>query len=83
MNPPHGAAVKMLNRPLFFETFAATIRHQDLTDGSSTIEYKYRFAARPSGLRWLLHPTMSYAFRWETRKQIRALRQWFEKNAAL
>lgn len=80
--PPHVAAVKMLNRPRFFETFAATIRHHDLADGSSTIEYKYHFTARPPWLRWLLHPTMSCVFRWETRKRMRAQRHWFEKNAA-
>ncbi len=79
--PPHLAAVKMLNRPLFFATFAATIRHQDLTDGSSTIQYTYNFTARPLWLRWLLHPGMSYVFRYETRRRLRALRHWFE-NAA-
>jgi Polyketide cyclase / dehydrase and lipid transport len=79
-SPPHVAAVKMLNRPLFFEAFAATIRHNDLADGSSTIEYKYHFTARPSWLRWLLHPTMSYVFQCETRKRMKALRRWFEKN---
>jgi hypothetical protein len=48
--PGHVAAVRMLNRPLFFETFAATIRHRDLVDGRSEVEYKYNFTARP---RWL------------------------------
>jgi len=78
-NPPHVAAVKMLNRPPFFETFAATIRHHDLGDGSSTIEYKYNFTARPPWLRWLLHPVMACVFRWETRKRLGALRRWFVK----
>ena len=76
-NPPDVAAVRMLNRPPFFETFAATIRHRDLIDGSSFVEYKYNFTARPSWLRWLLHPVMAAVFRWETRKRLRALRQFF------
>jgi hypothetical protein len=80
-NPPRVAAVKMVNRPPFFESFAATIRHHDLADGSSTIEYKYNFTARPRWLRWLLHPAMACVFRWETRKRLRALRQWFTKSA--
>ncbi len=79
--PPHVAAVKMLNCPPFFETFAATIRHHDLGNGSSTIEYKYNFTARPSWLRWLLHPAMAAVFRWETRKRLRALRHWFSNTA--
>ncbi len=61
-NAPHVAAVKMLNRPLFFESFAATIRHNDLGDGSSTVEYRYNFTARPSWLRWMLHPVMGACF---------------------
>lgn len=76
-NPPDVAAVKMLNRPPFFDTFAATIRHRDLIDGSSSVEYKYTFTARPSWMRWLLHPVMAAVFRWETRKRLRALRQLF------
>jgi len=31
--PPEVAAVKMVNRPPFFQSFAATIRHRDLIDG--------------------------------------------------
>lgn len=79
-NPPHIAAVKMANQPMFFETFAATIRHTDLPTGSSKIEYKFNFTARPWWLRWLLHPVMSMVFRWETRKRLRALREYFEAS---
>ncbi|MBM3966748.1 MAG: hypothetical protein FJ308_17040 [Planctomycetes bacterium] len=76
-NPPDVAAVKLLNRPPLFDKFAATIRHRDLSDGSSSIEYKYNFTARPSWLRWLLHPVMAAVFRWETRKRLQALRRFF------
>jgi len=76
-NPPRVAAVKMLNRPAFFATFAATIRHHDLGNGASTVEYKYHFTARPAWLRWLLEPVMAAVFRWETRKRLNALRRWF------
>jgi len=76
-NPPHVAAVKLCNRPPFFNKFAATIRHRDLGNGASSVEYKYNFTARPSWLRWLLHPPMAALFRWETRKRLRALRHFF------
>lgn len=74
--PPAVAAVKMLNRPPFFETFAATLRHRDTADGGSTVEYIYHFTARPRWLRWLLHPVMNAVFRWETRKRLRSLRRY-------
>jgi len=75
---PHDvAAVKMVNRPLFFQTFAATIRHRDLMDGSSQIEYLYNFTARPWYLQWMLHPIMAKVLRLETKKRLEALRNFF------
>jgi polyketide cyclase/dehydrase/lipid transport protein len=75
--PPEVAAVEMINRPAFFDTFAATIRHNDLPDGTSRIEYKYNFTARPLWLRTVLHPVMNWMFWFETRKRLRALRKFF------
>ncbi len=80
--PGEVAAVKMLNRPLLFDTFAATIRHRDVSAGQSSIEYKFHFTARPAWLRWLLHPVMAAVFRWETRKRLRALRRHFSEAPA-
>lgn len=77
--PGKVAAVKMLNRPLYFESFAATIRHEDLPEGLSRIEYKYNFTARPKWLRWLLHPVMGCVFRWEIRKRLRALEAYLHE----
>ncbi len=75
--PSELAAVKMVNRPPFFEKFAASIRHRDIGDGTSSVEYVFQFTARPSWLRWLLHPLMSIVFRWETRKRLNSLRRFF------
>lgn len=71
---PRVAAVKMVNAPPFFATWAATIRHEDLDPGQSRITYTFHFAARPRALRWLLEPIMSLVFHWETRRRLRALR---------
>jgi hypothetical protein len=74
---PDIAAVKMVNRPAFFDSFAASIRHRDLTNGTSRIEYRYSFTARPVWLRWLLHPIMQAILRFETKKRLRGLRKFF------
>ena len=66
------AAVEMINRPPFFEHFAASIRHEELPEGSR-LTYKLNFTARPRLLRWLLHPIMLAALRYETRKRLAAL----------
>ena len=66
------AAVNMINRPPFFDSFAASIRHHDLSEGSS-VTYKLTFRARPRCLRWLLEPIMMIVLRHETKERLRAL----------
>lgn len=56
------AAVKMLNQPPFFDTFAASIRHTEISENQSEIIYKFNFTAKPKFLRWLLHPIMNRIF---------------------
>jgi len=68
------AAVKMLNRPLLFERWAASIRHEALGAERSRILYTYAFHARPSRLAFALEPILARVFRWETRRRLRALR---------
>jgi hypothetical protein len=78
-NEPESAAVKLVNRPPFFDTFAATIRHKDLEGGSSLIEYTYTFTARPRWLRFLLHPVMNWSFGRETRRRLRSLAEYVQR----
>ncbi len=70
----------MVNRPLFFDTFAAAIRHRDLGDGWSQVESIYQFTARPRWLRWLLHPVMHAVLRFENKRRLRALRAFFVRR---
>jgi hypothetical protein len=67
------AAVEMLNRPPFFGTWAASIRHRAVGASASEVTYTFHFRARPSWLAWLLEPIMLRVFAWETRKRLRAL----------
>jgi hypothetical protein len=75
-DPPRVAAVKMLNRPPFFDTWAASIRHEELATDRSRVTYTFNFTARPRILGWLLEPIMLVVFRWETRKRLAALRAY-------
>jgi ribosome-associated toxin RatA of RatAB toxin-antitoxin module len=74
------AAVKLLNQPPFFETFAASIRHFDLSENQSKIVYEFNFTAKPKWLQFVLHPIMSRVFNWETGKRLQALKRFFEKS---
>lgn len=71
--PGKVAAVRLVNKPLFFERFAASIRHRDLPDGRSEVIYHFSFAARPALLRPLLDPLMAALLRIETTKRLRSL----------
>ncbi|MES2706757.1 MAG: SRPBCC family protein [Verrucomicrobiota bacterium] len=81
-HPGEVAAVEMVNRPAFFDTFAASIRHRNVPEGGSEITYQFRFSARPVWLRKVLEPVMARIFRWETGKRLKALRAWFQNRKA-
>lgn len=70
--PGSVATVEMVNRPPFFESFVASIRHGDTAYGSIAT-YKFQFTARPAVLRWILHPIMLFVLRRETAKRLQAL----------
>ena len=70
------AAVEMINKPPFFDHFAASIRHQDRAEGGSVATYKFQFLARPVWIRWLLHPIMLFTLRHETTKRLKALAEF-------
>jgi hypothetical protein len=74
------AAVKMLNQPPFFETFAASIRHFDAGENQSEVVYEFHFTAKPKWLRWILHPVMKAALDWETKKRLKALKKFFSRQ---
>lgn len=78
--PGKVAAVKMLNQPPFFASFAASIRHLKIDDAHSEVIYKVNFTAKPRVLRPILNPIMRRVFVWETRKRLRALRDFFESK---
>jgi len=71
-DPGKIAAVQMINSPPFFQSFAASIRHEDTPEGSIAT-YKLNFTAKPPFLRCLLHPLMLLALKIETRKRLAAL----------
>lgn len=74
------AAVKLLNRPPFFDSFAASIRHLRIDDNHSEVIYKVNFTARPRFLRPILNPLTRSVFVWETRKRLKSLKKFFQSR---
>ena len=77
---PTLAAVKMINSPAFFGTWAASIHHEDLSALESRVTYKFQFKAKPRLLGFILEPLMKTIFVWETRKRLRALRAYVART---
>ena len=77
---PTLAAVKMVNAPPFFEAWAASIRHEDLSAHESRITYTFHFTAKPRSLRFIIEPVMKAAFIWETMKRLRSLRRYLGRT---
>lgn len=72
------AAVTMINEPVLFSKFAASIRHEDREVGSIAT-YKLHFEAKPRWLAWLMEPVMTVMLRVETRKRLEALSRFLSK----
>lgn len=69
---PELAAVVLVRRPPLFATWAASIRHRPLPEGSELV-YTLTFTCRPRLLAPVVEPLALAAFRWETRRRLRAL----------
>lgn len=78
---PRLAAVKMVNAPPFFLSWAASIHHEDLAPQQSRITYRFHFTTKPRLLRFLLDPILQQVFAWETGKRLSALRGHFSRGA--
>lgn len=76
--PGQVAAVKLTRRPLFFDRFAATIRHDSLAKSCCRTTYIYAFRARPRFLAPLLEPIMNAMLKREVWNRLCALRSYME-----
>ena len=79
--PGRVAAVKLTNRPPFFERLGAAIRHEPLEPGRSRTTYVYAFRARPPWLAPALEPLMRSMITREIRARLEALRRFMERRS--
>jgi hypothetical protein len=78
--PGRVAAVKLTNRPPFFEQLGATIRHEPVGPTRSRTTYVYSFRARPRWLAPLLEPLMAVMITREIRARLDSLRRVLERS---
>lgn len=76
---PTLAAVKIVNSPAFFQSWAASIHHEDISEHQSRITYKFHFITKPRLLQFMLDPILQRIFMWETKKRLQALKVFFTR----
>jgi hypothetical protein len=81
-DPPRVAAAKMIEPTGPFATWAASMRHKDLTDSSSEILYSFSIKLRPRWLGFVLDPIAALVFGWETRRRFAAMAEFLRRSPA-
>lgn len=74
------AAVVLVDAPFPFASWAASLRHRPLGDDRSEVVYTLTFTCRPARLAPLVEAVALAAFRWETRRRLRALAAYLGVN---
>ena len=74
------AAVKLVKGPYIFDKFAGGWRFDEVEPGLTHVRFSYNVSTKPKWFSWLLTPLVVAAFRHETRKRIRALKAYAERE---
>ena len=77
---PFVAAVKMTRGPVVLETFAASLRQEDIGLGLTRVTYRFNFSTRPRWLRAVTGPIASVLFLREVRQRLKALKSYMERS---
>ena len=76
---PRVAAVKMTKGPAVLETFAASLRQEDVGPGVTRVTHRFHFSTRPRWLHAIAAPIAAALFRREVRERLEALRRHLER----
>jgi hypothetical protein len=76
---PKVAAVKMTKGPLVLETFAASLRQDEVAPGITRVTYRFNFQTRPRWLRPIADPIAAMLFAREVRGRLAALKHHLER----
>ena len=69
----------MTRGPALLESFAASIRQEDIGRGLTRVTYRFHFSMRPRWLRAITGPIASVLFRREVRQRLKALKSYLER----
>jgi hypothetical protein len=78
---PRVAAATMVGTSFPFRRWAASMRHQDLQDGTSLMIYTYSIETGPTALRWPSDAGIGWVFDQQTRRRFARLRAYLVEHA--
>lgn len=76
---PRVAAVEMTKGPAVLESFAASLRQQEVGSGVTRVTYRFNFVTRPQWLRPVADAIASRLFLREVRHRLLALKSYVER----
>ena len=79
---PKVAAVKMTKGPTVLETFAASLRQEEIEPGVTRVTYAFNFATKPRWLRPIADPIAAALFAREVRGRLAALKRHLERPSS-
>ena len=74
------ATIEMTTGPWFFRSFTATAELEPTESGGTTWRGEYNFECKPSWLRWIVEPIVTWMFRRETQLRVTGLKRWLEEQ---
>ena len=78
---PRVAAVKMTNGPAILETFAASLRQDEIEPGVTRVTYRFNFSTNPRWLRAVSDRIAAALFLREIRQRLQGLKRHLEASS--
>ena len=79
-DPPHVAVAVLVAPSGPFALWAASMRHEDRGDGTSTLVYVFNLKLRPRWIGRLMDPLAARVFKWETRRRFGAMARYLQEQ---
>ncbi|MDE1006376.1 MAG: SRPBCC family protein [Paraburkholderia fungorum] len=79
--PPHVAAVSMIEGPRLLASFSGGWKFRQLSPTHCRVTFTYNFRTSPAWLRWLLEPIAGLWYQRQTRARLNGFKAWAEAGS--
>jgi ribosome-associated toxin RatA of RatAB toxin-antitoxin module len=79
--PPHVAAVSMIEGPRLLASFSGGWKFRPESPTQCRVTFTYNFRTSPAWLRWVMEPIAGFWYRRQTRARLNCFKAWVEAAA--